>query len=60
MVKTKTFHHFYFIILAKINFIYMLIEKILYTLNDITILPTDVSEINSRREVNPYYDINGK
>lgn len=38
----------------------MLIEKILYTLNDITILPTDVSEINSRREVNPYYDINGK
>ena len=38
----------------------MLIEQILYGLKDITILPTDVSDVNSRKEVNTYYDLNGK
>jgi len=38
----------------------MLVEKTLYTLNDITILPTDISYINSRKDVNTYYNVNGK
>lgn len=38
----------------------MLIEKTLYGLKDITILPTDVSDVNSRKEVNTYYYVGDK
>lgn len=38
----------------------MLIEKTLYHYDDITIAPAAISEVNSRKQLNPYYDLNGK
>ena len=37
-------------------FIFMLVKETLYTLNDVTIVPAEVSDISSRSLCNPYYD----
>lgn len=34
----------------------MLVKETLYTLNDVTIIPKEVSEISSRSQCNPYYE----
>ena len=34
----------------------MLVKETLYTLNDITIVPEEESDISSRSLCNPYYD----
>lgn len=38
----------------------MLIEKTLYHYDDITIAPAAISEVNSRKQLNPYYNLDNK